>query len=59
MTSAIELNPDVPSLYLTRGRLYAALEDNARASADLEQVLALTQDEALVVPARQLLILLQ
>ena len=51
--------PRSPSLYLTRGQVYVTAGDTAKAVADLEQVLALTDNEALVVAARQLLSLVQ
>ena len=59
LNRAIELDPRSAGLYLTRGRVYVLMNDTARATADLEQVLALTREESLVVPARQLLTLVQ
>ena len=55
LSAAIELTPDSANLYLTRGTVYLIAEDVTRGIADLEQVLALTQDEALVVGAKELL----
>ena len=59
LTSAIEISPKTASLYLTRGQVYVSSGDTANAVADLERVLALTDNQGLVVAARQLLSLVQ
>ncbi len=54
-TKVIELEPDSPRFYLERAQLHLLNDDPQPARADLEYVLSLTQDEAWLLPARQLL----
>ena len=58
-SKAIELDPSLGDAYYHRAQVLVTTGDTARAVADLEQVLALTQDEALKEAARQLLSLVQ
>ncbi len=54
-SKVIELEPDSPRFYLERAQLHLLNDDLQPARADLEYVLSLTQDEAWLLPARQLL----
>ena len=58
-SKAIELDPSLGDAYYNRAQVHVNAGDTARAVADLEQVLALTENEALVEAARQLLSLVQ
>ena len=59
LTSAIEIEPERAALYLVRGQLRLTYGQPDMAAADMEQVLALTDDEQMVVRAKELLGLLQ
>ncbi len=48
-----------PNLFLNRGRIHILVGNLDRATADLEQVLALTQEEVYVVTAKELLAFIQ
>ena len=53
------VDPRAPRLYLTRGQVYMLAEEPAKAVEDVEQVLALSQDDELTTRARELLGLLR
>ena len=53
--SAVELDPQNAGMYLVRARVHMLAGNTDRAAVDLEQVLSMTQDEALLLAARQLL----
>ena len=55
LSTAITLDPRDARFYFTRGQVYIFAGDTASAISDLEQVLALTQDEAFILPAKQML----
>ena len=51
----VELEPRSPNLFLNRGRIHILLGNSGQATADLEQVLASTQEERYVLLAKELL----
>ena len=55
MNTLIELEPGVPKFYMDRAILWVSAGESGRAEGDLEQVLALTQDDELVLAAKKLL----
>ena len=55
LSAAINLKPRSPALRITRAQVYVVVGDSTRAIADLEEVLSLTEDESLVIPAKQML----
>ena len=59
LSAAIDTDPDMPGLYMIRGQTYllAGLPD--KAIPDLEQVLALTEDESATAKAKELLSLIR
>ena len=59
LTSAIETEPERAAYYLVRGQLRLTIGQPDMAAADMEQVLALTDDEQMVVSAKELLNLVQ
>lgn len=59
LTSAIETEPDRAAYYLVRGQLRLTNGQPDMAVADMEQVLALTDDEQMVVSAKEILSIIQ
>ncbi|MCI0796785.1 MAG: hypothetical protein J4N99_08200, partial [Chloroflexi bacterium] len=59
LTAAIALTPNSPEMYLLRAQVYLRTEDPSSAVPDLEQVLGLTDDEDIIIAAKQFLSLLR
>jgi Flp pilus assembly protein TadD len=59
VTAAVTLSPESAELYLLRAQVYLRTETPTEAVPDLEQVLSLTDDEALTLTVKRYLSLLQ
>ena len=59
LTSAIETEPERAAIYLVRGQLRLTVGQLDMAAVDMEQVLALTDDEQMVVSAKEIISLLR
>lgn len=55
LSAAIELDPQSEEFYLLRGQVYLIIDEPGQAIADLERVIGISENEDLIVVAKQLL----